>query len=234
MKNSILLIVLLLLINISCNTEKKVPVYEVNYCIESNILLDGISDDNAWGKSITLQDFIFPWDDKTPPVTIFRALYDSTALYFFYKAVDQSLVIKDSLNNEMDIAFEDRVELYLSKDNTMKEYFCFEIDPLGRVLDYKASYYRILDDQWNVDGIQVASRIDSGSYQIEVAIPLNSLAEMGIDISKDFYAGLFRAEFENSISGIKENWLSWINPGISKPDFHVPEALGIFRFKKNH
>jgi hypothetical protein len=153
-------------------------------------------------------------------------------LYIFYKAEDHNLVIKDSLNNEIDIASEDRVELFLSKDNTMEEYFCVEIDPLGRILDYRASYYRKFDDQWDVDGIQVASKIDSQSYQIEVAIPLKSIAEMGIDISKDFYVGLFRADFENSVSGIKENWLSWVNPKITKPDFHVPEALGRFHFAK--
>jgi chondroitin AC lyase len=234
MKYSILSIVFFWLLCISCKTERELPVYEVNYSNEDEIVLDGMPDDKAWGRSTALKDFIFPWDDSTPPVTIFRALYNSNTLYISYTAVDQNLVIKDSLQNESDIAYEDRVELFLSKDTTMKEYFCFEIDPSGRVLDYKASYYRIFDDKWNVSGIQVASGINSESYQIEAAIPLNSIAEMGIDISKDFYVGLYRADFENLTSGIKENWLSWVNPEVSKPDFHIPETLGIFRFSKKN
>jgi len=234
MKNSVLSIALLCLISISCSTERKLPVYEVKYFNEKDIILDGIPGDDVWEKSIALKDFIFPWDEKTPPLTLFRALYDSNNLYIFYKAEDQNLVIKDSLNIEQDIEFEDRVEVYFAKDNTMKEYFCLEIDPSGRLLDYKAAYYRKFDNQWNVKGIRITSRIDSGSYQMEVAIPLTSIAEMGIDISKDFYAGLYRAEFENSASGIKENWLSWIDPKISKPDFHIPETLGIFRFSKKN
>ncbi len=205
----------------------------VNYFSDDEIVIDGVPDDKAWERSTILRDFIYPWDDSTPPVTTFRSLYDSNSLYISYTAADQNLVIKDSLQNEMDIASEDRVELFLSNDTTMKEYFCFEIDPLGRVLDYKASYYRIFDDKWNVSGIRVVSRINSESYQIEAAIPLNSIAGMGIDISKDFYVGLFRADFNKLSSGKEENWLAWINPRTPNPDFHVPKALGIFHFDQH-
>ena len=233
MKYSVLSTVIWSLISISCINERKVPIYDVNNFNKNNIILDGIPGDKAWGGSMLLKDFKLPWSDEIPQVTIFQALYDSNTLYCYYKAMDKNLVIKDSLNNEIDIASEDRVELFLSKDNTLKEYFCFEIDPLGRVLDYKASYYRKFEDQWDVEGIQVADKIDSESYQIEVAIPLKTIAEMGLDISKEFFVGLFRADFENLAPGIKENWISWVDLGTTTPDFHLPEAFGKFHFVKN-
>lgn len=232
MKYSVLSIVIWSLISISCITKREVSVYDVNNVNKNNIILNGFPNDKAWGKSIILKNFKLPWGDEIPQVTIFQALYDSINLYCYYKVVDKNLVIKDSLNNEIDIASEDRVELFLSKDNTLKEYFCLEIDPLGRVLDYKASFYRKFDDLWDVEGIKVAGKIDSESYQIKIAIPLKSIAEMGIDISKEFYAGLFRADFENLVSGIKENWISWVDPGNTTPDFHVPGAFGKFHFVK--
>lgn len=224
---------LFFLISISCSIEMEIPVYEVNYINKHYTSLDRILDDDAWGESKVLCDFFLPWEDNTPPLTIFQALYDSVNLYINFRTEDQNLVFKDSIDSEIDIASEDRVELFLSKNTSMEEYFCIEIDPLGRILDYMANYYRKFDDKWNVDGIQTASKIYSEGYQVEVAIPLNCIEKMGIDISRDFYVGLFRADFEKSVSGLKEHWLSWIELKIPEPDFHVPDALGIFRFSKN-
>ncbi len=212
--------------------KRKVHVYEVNYVNNHSINVDGVSDEDTWEKAGKLKGFLMPWDKgKTPPVTMFQALYDSSTLYILFQAAeDQNLVISDSIINEIDIAKEDRVEIYFSKNKTMEEYFCVEVDPLGRVLDYSAAYHRKFDDQWDIDGMLVGSKLYPKSYQVEVAIPLKSLAKMGIDISADFYVGLYRADLENSVSGLKENWLSWVDPKISEPDFHVPETLGLFHF----
>lgn len=232
MKYHGLAIVLFSLIIISCMGKRKVPVYKVNYVNNHCIKVDGISDDDTWGRAIMLKDFLLPWKDDKPPLTIFRALYDTSNLYILFQAMDHNMVIKDSISNEIDIAKEDRVEIFISKNKTMDEYFCIEIDPLGRVLDYRASYYRKFDDQWCIDGILVGSKIYPESYKVEVSIPLKSIAKMGVDISADFYVGLFRADLENAVSGLKENWLSWVDPKTPKPDFHVPEALGLFHFAK--
>jgi hypothetical protein len=155
-------------------------------------------------------------------------------LYILFQVEDQNLLIKDSIINESGIVAEYRVEFYFSKNNKMDEYFCIEIDPLGRVLDYKASYYRKFNNQWNIDGIIFGSKVYPKSYHLEISIPLKSITKMGIDISTDFYVGLFRADLENSVLGSKgnENWLSWINPKTPEPYFHIPGTLGIFQFNK--
>jgi hypothetical protein len=153
-------------------------------------------------------------------------------LYIYYKAEDENQVIKDSVVYEMDIASEDRIELFFSNNKNMKDYFCLEIDPLGRMLDYKASFYRKFDNKWDIDGIRIASKINLNNYQIEAAIPLQSLLKIDIDISKDLFVGLFRADFNKTASGNEENWLSWVNPQTQHPDFHVPKALGIFHFNR--
>jgi len=232
MNKSVRSIIALYLISASCMNTSNLPVYEVKYLNEVYLIDDSIPGDDIWDKSITIRDFTLPWDDKVPPVTEFRALYDSNCFHFLYLAEDINLVIKDTFRSEIDVTSEDRVELFISKNKSMDEYFCLEIDPLGRILDYKASYYREFDEKWNVEGIKIISNFIPTSYTIEVSIPLESIESMGIDISKDFYMGLFRADYEKTDSGLKENWLSWVKPKIEKPDFHVPEALGIFRFMK--
>ncbi len=232
MKSLIFAIAFSFLLFSSCTEKNKASVYKVNYVDHAYINVDGISDEDIWRKAVKLWDFRLPWERNTTPGTMFQALYDTCTLYMNFQAKDQNLIYIDSISNEIDIASEDRVELFLSKNNTMEDYFCIEIDPLGRVLDYRASYYRKFDDIWNVDGILTGSKISSGSYQVEVAIPLNSLEKMGINISKDFYVGLFRADLENSISGLKESWISWIDPGSHNPDFHIPKALGLFHFNQ--
>lgn len=230
MKYPCLTVVFFSLVIISCTRKREVPLYEVNFINNQCIKVDGTSDDHAWGRAIILKDFLLPWENDKPQLTIFRALYDTSNLYIFFQAMDHNMVIKDSIRNEIDISKEDRVELFISKNKTMDEYFCIEIDPLGRVLDYRASYYRKFDDKWNIDGILVGSKIYPESYQVEFSIPLKSLIKMGVNISEDFYVGLFRADLENSVSGLKENWLSWVDPKTPEPDFHVPQALGLFHF----
>jgi hypothetical protein len=217
---------------ISCNREGAVKVYEVK-CVQSgSISIDGTINDNAWKKATTLDDFLLPWEDGSPAATSFRAMYDTAMMYFCFDARDKDLVVMDSLLMETDIAKGDRVELFLSPDTTMQHYFCIEIDPRGRLLDYAASYYRNFDDKWNVQGIIARSQVSDESYQVEVAIPLTNFRKMGIDLSKDVYIGVFRAQLEKNGAEVKEHWLTWIDPSTAEPDFHVPGALGVFRFQK--
>ena len=50
------------------------------------------------------------------------------------------------------MAKEDRVELFFSNLTTLSEYYCIEIDPLGRILDYSAKHNRKFDENWDVKG----------------------------------------------------------------------------------
>ena len=219
------------LIFIFCSRIEEFPVYTVKNINSASVIIDGISKDRAWEKAKILDDFLLPWDDKIPQQTKFRALYDRNNLYILFQAEDLNLIIKDTITKELDITEEDRLELYFSKDITMEDYYCLEIDPLGRILDYQASFYRNFNNHWNINRIQIAGNIFKEAYQLEIAIPVNCINEMGIDISEDFYIGLFRADLEDSSSVIKENWISWRDPQSPEPDYHIPEALGLIRFE---
>lgn len=44
---------------------------------------------------------------------------------------------------------------------------------------------------------------------------------------RSMLAGIFRAEFHREGAGIHQGWMSWVDPGTERPDFHVPGAFGL-------
>lgn len=226
----ITLIIFFCMTGISCN--HKDEIYVVNKA-DHRIEIDGLFTESVWEKANIISEFIYPWEDKeVQGRLIFRALYDNSTFYFSFVVEDKNaFIVLDSLLDKKDISKEERVEIYFSKNKTLKEYFCIEIDPKGRILDYKASFYRKFDESWFLKGAKCVGEIFVNRYQIEAAIPLEFLNEMGIDYDEDFFVGLFRADLKKlSNSSISESWISWIDPKTNIPDFHVPEAFGVFRF----
>ena len=75
-----------------------------------------------------------------------------------------------------------------------------------------------------------AAVITLEGYSVEGKIPLSSLRSLGLleDSGKRVLnTAIFRAEFnQKPDSTIEEHWLSWIDPGVSEPDFHVPASFG--------
>ncbi len=195
----------------------------------------------------------FPWKQSPAPETEFRALCDGTDLYFAVRVRDADIVVLDTLRDEEDEVFEDRMEIYLSRDDQMNDYYCFEVDSRGRVFDYRGSFYRKLDTTWKFKGLQAKGRPVYKGYEIEGRIPLKSLKALGFPTVQPgvrIRCGLYRAEFSHDRSGRVveqketlhnlgrkvegpppiEEWISWVDPKLKKPDFHVPATLGWLEF----
>lgn len=114
-----------------------------------SIDVDGALDEVAWTEAVSETGFSFPWQEREAPATEFRALMDDTNFYFAFRVEDADIVIDDGGDEEA-VARGDRVELFFTLDPSLDDYVCFEIDPSGRVLDYRASYYRELDFEWDL------------------------------------------------------------------------------------
>jgi len=224
--------------------------YYVRRLPEAKIQINGALDEPEWAKANVERHFVFPWKDEPAPATEFMAFCDRENFYFAFRAEDSDLFVLDKLRDDLDEVFEDRVELYFSCDNMMKKYYCLEIDPRGRVLDYSGSYYRQLDMKWRCEGLEAVGKTTEGGYVIEGRIPRITLMLMGAD--GRFLCGLYRAEFSHDRSGKPveqketlhhrgrkfdgvppiENWISWIDPKTPEPDFHVPSSLGWLRIEE--
>lgn len=203
--------------------------YRVRRLPRANVKIDGRLDEPEWSRANVERHFVFPWKKADAPATEFMAFCDDEHLYFAFRMEDADIVMLDKLRDKQDVGFEDRAEMFLCRDPQMKDYFGFEIDPRGRVLDYRASYYRQYDRKWNCPGLETAGRVGqvanlSGAeqvanlsgYVVEGRIPLNTLVEMGFPRlvpGVKILCGLYRAEFSHDRSG---------KPAVQHESIHHP------------
>ncbi|MBN2377677.1 MAG: carbohydrate-binding family 9-like protein [Sedimentisphaerales bacterium] len=214
----------------------KGKVFRVNYEDAGSVVIDGQLSEAVWAEASLTKDFFFPWENTIAAVTEFRSFCDGRTLYFSFLVYDTDIVTVENFDSERKVSFEDRVEIFLACDDSMKNYYCLEIDPLGRVNDYRASYYRKFDHGWTCPGLITAASIFEKGYIVEAALPIETLEALGLmNNAPDGWirTGLFRAEFK-STGGPKpeEHWMSWVDPATTEPDFHVPSAMGVFCLEK--
>jgi hypothetical protein len=229
--------------------------YPARHVSPANIELDGVADEPAWAQAVVEKHFVFPWKPGPAPATEFRALWDDENFYFSFRVQDADIVVVENFRDPKDAVLEDRVEFYLCRDERMKDCYCVEIDSRGRVLDYHASYYRNFNFDWDFAGLETQASPRPDGYEVEGRIPLQSITALGfppIRAGVKARFGIFRAEFSHDRSGRKvepaetihnlgrklagpppiEEWISWVDPKISEPDFHVPASLGWLEFVK--
>jgi len=210
--------------------------YDVHYLSRAEINIDGIINEPAWKKAASEKDFIFPWEQRGAPLTKFRAFCDDEFFYFCFQVHDEEPVFEENFDSESVVDVEDRVEIFFARDEKLKEYYCLEVDPLGRVHDYAACYYRKFDSTWKCSGLRTAASITKAGYEVEGSIPLKTLDELGLpslDSGSILRTGLFRAEFSRGEGPeIEQHWISWVDLSKYKPDFHIPAAFGCTRMVK--
>src|SRR5690606_37708513 len=108
-------------------------------------------------------------------------------------------------------------------------YYCLEISPDNYILDYQASFYRQFDENWDMPGLKTAVRRTRDGYAVEGSIPVRTLQQtglMGSGPTNRFYLGIYRAEYAKGAGSVPDvQWISWIDPQTSEPDFHVPSSF---------
>jgi hypothetical protein len=221
-------------VNPDKNKESKESIYPVTSVKNGLITIDGERKEPSWTKAISDSHFSNPWDSVCPKTSL-TLLHDDKNLYFFFDANDDNLFLLPAITDSQGVDREDRIELFFSKDDAMDEYYCFEIDPKGRILSYKCSYYRNYEFDWNTpEEVMVAGQIHDYGYSVEGAIPLAWLSDFFQD-DGSIYSGFYRAEFIKKDNTVNEHWLTWKDPATEKPDFHVPTSLGkIYLSAYNH
>lgn len=195
---------------------KKIRIKQVNTSIR-------------WEKVEAMSYFKFPWRSEKPPVTEFRAYYDQDNLNFQFKAYGPSPLIYYKDNNKLDVRFSERVEIFFRTDEKMDPYYVLEIDPTGRILDYKAKHYRSFDREWQwPDDLKLETTINDDHYLVSGNFRLNTLRSLNLLQDQTIELGLYRGhctEITNDKATIK--WISWIDPMTATPDFHVPSSFGL-------
>lgn len=192
---------------------------------KSMLQADGSIREDAW-QSASRVRLSQPWNDRDADVGTCSLLSDSRYLYFLF-------TIKDSLLNlyvgdsELSVARGDRVEMFFTGSTKLDRYFCFEMSPAGRILDYRATFYRKMNYGWHQKRIRIRTHVENNHYTVEGRLPMKFLKRF-FSHNKDgisLYAGVFSADYHSSDED-DVIWSSWIMPESDHPDFHIPSAFG--------
>lgn len=196
--------------------------------------IDGVFEEDEWPAKTWNEAMSFPWRDEPAPATAFSFQADDQALYFAFRVADENVVLVEGTpGDERLVARGDRVEMFFARDPDLKEYYSLEIDPRGRVLDYRGTFYRRFDNDWDTPGLEVATRQRPDGYDVEGRLSPRALEAMGVDLwsVRPLLVGVYRGEFSRRVSGdIDESWISWVRPDAEEPDFHIPSSFGCLRF----
>lgn len=214
-------------------TEER-DVYSIKK-INGKLSLTGRGDDPRWKQARALTDFRYPWENQTAPPTTFRSLHDNDWVYFLFVIEDDDVNIHRRTDHKSEVAASSRAEIFFRIDDRLTPYYCLEIDPAGRVLDYEANYHRNFNINWSwpKDHLVIKTDQRKDGYSIEFAVSKESLAQLKLLQGNTIQAGLFRAN-----CALKENgepdfkWISWLQPDAKTPDFHIPSSFGTLHLEK--
>ncbi|MDF1657828.1 MAG: sugar-binding protein [Verrucomicrobiales bacterium] len=182
-----------------------------------------------------LSDFSFPWSSRQCPATSFRAVWNERVFAFKFEAEDDDLVLSEAVDPGKAALGSDRVELFFASSSDLeKPYYGAEMDPEGRVYDYAATTYRQINPAWSFSTLIFSGRIFESGYSVSGQIQLEELQDLDLLDKEKMTVGVYRAEFSHHREGgIDEDWISWIDPGTEKPDFHVPSSFGEFHLVRD-
>lgn len=181
---------------------------------------EGVAEALRVRESVSIDGLHAPWDGLDDRTSV-RIFSDSASLYFLYEVQDTSLTLVEDFKGESDVEPEDRVEVFFSPGPDMELYYCAEIDPLGRVLDYSCRYPSQMDYGWDFSTLEVLSGLKEVGYTVAFKVSKSELVSLGVDLS-GFYIGIFRADFRPDGT---VNWYSHVESDDEAPNFHQPKML---------
>ncbi|MCL6265456.1 sugar-binding protein [Flagellimonas myxillae] len=185
-----------------------------------------------WERAQVLQHFSQPWGDADCPKISFRALHNYEYLFLRYQVTNPKVLIFEGQGGKMDVVQSERVEIFLAQDPKLQTYYCLEIDPSERILDYTASFHRDFDYNWSwpKGHLFATAQIRPEDYQVDVRISKESLEQLGLIHQNRILAGIYLGHCEalpdENCGQSTLNWLTWIDPKRKTPDFHVPATFG--------
>ena len=214
----------------------QLKMYPIKKIADGGVHITGDATSPGWNQGLPLGDFSYPWEKETPRRTSFKAVHDTHTIYFFFDVDDPHVHVEKSTDDKMDVIDCSRVEIFFRKDAQLSPYYCLEIDPTGRVLDYQGYFHRQFDFAWSwpANSMSVATRQNMAGYTVEIAISKQSLCSLGL-LSEDrgqLQAGLFRADNTHPVRPREHmRWISWMRPDAPTPDFHIPSAFGLLQLQ---
>ncbi|HEY9489079.1 MAG TPA: carbohydrate-binding family 9-like protein [Chryseosolibacter sp.] len=228
------LILIIAMLATFTSSKEKMETYSVKK-INDKIVLSGSGNDPHWKDAPALSDFRYPWEIGAAPLTKFKALHNDEWLYCLFDVEDPHVMIFQDNNHKSEVASSSRAEIFFKIDDRLDPYYCLEIDPLGRVLDYEGTYHRKFDLKWSwpQGHLIIKTHRRNDGYSVEFAISKSSLKELRLLKDQTLQAGLYRGDCYRNADGETDfRWISWVQPDSPTPDFHIPSSFGILNLEQ--
>jgi len=187
---------------------------------------------NLWEKATMLTTFLSPWSHQPIARMSFQSLWDSKTLFFRFEVYDSDIYIDTRDNTKSSVNNSDRVELFFRSNKSMNPYYCLEIDPSPRIMDFIAKPNKNFNFNWNwpSEDIEVKSSIEKSHYTVEGGISLQSLNKLGLIKKGQIETGIFRAKYKKlDHGGYEPTWITWTDPKTAFPNFHIASAFGVLK-----
>ncbi len=210
--------VLLSLIFLSCHAEIS-DVYELREC----------STDDCVSEVSTIEKWLSPWVAGEPQATRFSAHVRDDQLHFMWEVTDTLLQISGLEDEEQAAVRSDRVEIFWAVDTAATVYYSLEMDAAGRLWDSKCAMGAgtegrpLIDHRWDwPGGLDWYAETSADGYRVCGQMDMAVLRELDLWDEGEMIVGLYRADYHASGT----EWISWIDPGTAKPDFHRASSFG--------
>lgn len=139
-----------------------------------------------------------PWDGRDND-TRFDCHSTAERFFFRFEVSDSTLTLTEPFTGERDVDPEDRVEIFFAADASLSQpYYCAEMDPLGRTMDYKAQTYRQFDFDWDFRTLEVRGQVTPWGYRVAGSVAREELASLGLDLEGGFWMGVFQGEADGA------------------------------------
>lgn len=206
--------------------------FQVNKVPENILKVTGKGDDVLWENANALTDFVSAWDKEPVKKIEFKALWDASNLFFYFKVYDNNVHVDKTDDTVLSIGESDRVELFFRTDAALNPYYCLEIDPTPRIMDFIARPNKDFDFNWNwpKQDITVKSHVSENYFTVEGAISIKSLKDFKLIKNNGIETGIFRAKYnEQNDKSFEPTWISWVDPNTETPNFHTPTSFGLLK-----
>lgn len=189
---------------------------------------------SIWQKANSLIDFSSPWESEPIKKIEFKAVHNSEKIFFQFKVDEYNFYIDSSSDKNESINNSDRVELFFRADSNLNPYYCLEIDPTSRIMDFKAKPNKNFDFNWNWPSkdIKVESFKNDTNFIVEITIAIQSLKNLSLLKGNFIETGIYRAKYNKSENGGYEpTWITWVDPNTATPNFHTPTSFGLLELE---
>ncbi|MEW6684815.1 MAG: metallophosphoesterase [Candidatus Edwardsbacteria bacterium] len=170
-----------------CKMEKRLFVHKIGSCskVGKPPVIDGLLDDNCWGKIKPLKTFgaMDGSVTKVEPTEIYLG-YDEQNLYIAarcYESHPEKIKTEAAKRDELTIAGDDYLWFFFDADSDQKTYDQLIVNANGIIFDRRCKFEQgksTKDIIWNGNW-QIKTVKTNKDWTLELSIPLNNLTETG-------------------------------------------------------